>query len=360
MEQTEKIIETEGDFYIVEHEIIVPPGKVPERIDTFLARHLRNVSRNKVQKAIENKDVLINNKVVKANQKVKPNDVITCRLRRLPPLKLIPEEIPLNIIYEDEYLMIVNKPAGMVTHPGYGNRTGTLVNAILFHLGYRREIEIPGEELEELEEEQDEGKIFASSRIRPGIVHRLDKNTSGLLLVSKDPAIHQQLSEQFSKRTVERYYYALVWGNFDDDNGTFEGDIGRSPRDRKLFAVVRTGGKPAVTDFWVVERFDYLTLVKIKLRTGRTHQIRVHFSHYRHPVFGDPSYGGNSIVYGGHNPRFKNFILKILQETTRQMLHAKTLGFYHPILKQKMLFEIDFPDDFKGLLNKLRNYKSVN
>ncbi|MFN3781650.1 MAG: RluA family pseudouridine synthase, partial [Candidatus Kapaibacteriota bacterium] len=296
--------------------------------------------------------------VVKANQKVKPNDTITCRLRRLPPLKLIPENIPLDIIYEDDYLMIVNKPAGMVTHPGYGNRTGTLVNAVLFHLGYRQELEIPGEELEDLDEEQDEGKIFASSSIRPGIVHRLDKNTSGLLLISKDPAVHQQLSEQFTRRTVERYYFALVWGALKNDSGTFEGDIGRSPRDRKLFAVVRTGGKPAITDFWVVERFDYLTLVKIKLRTGRTHQIRVHFSHNRHPVFGDPSYGGTSIVFGAHNLRFKHFVQKILEDTSRQMLHAKTLGFYHPILKQQMNFEVDLPTDFKLLLNKLREFHS--
>lgn len=356
MEQTEKIIEHDGEFFIVEHKIVVPPGKVPERIDTFLARHLRNVSRNKVQIAINSQNVLVNNKIVKANHKVKPNDIIICRLRRLPPLKLIPENIPLEIIYEDEYLMMVNKPAGMVTHPGYGNRTGTLVNAVLYHLGYRLAIEIPGEELEEFDEELDEGKIFASSSIRPGIVHRLDKNTSGLLLISKDPAVHQQLAEQFFNRTVERYYYALVWGKIDIDNGTYEGDIGRSLRDRKLFSVVRSGGKPAITDFWVVERFDYITLVKIKLRTGRTHQIRVHFSHNKHPVFGDPSYGGDKVVYGGHNLRFKQFILKMLKETTRQMLHAKTLGFYHPILKLQMNFETDFPQDFKHLLTKLREY----
>ncbi|MGB9771803.1 MAG: RluA family pseudouridine synthase [Candidatus Kapaibacteriota bacterium] len=362
MEQTEKLVSSNGEFFIVEHQIVVPPGKTPERIDTFLARHLRNVSRTKVSKAIENHDVLVNGKPVKANHKVKPNDIIVCKLKRLPPLKLIPENIPLEIVYEDDFLMVVNKPAGMVTHPGYGNRTGTLVNAVLYHLGYREEIELSGDELEEIDDSLDEGEIFASQVIRPGIVHRLDKNTTGLLLVSKDPNIHQQLAEQFSQRTVERYYYALVWGEFDYDEGTFEGDIGRSPRDRKLFAVVRKDGKPAITDFWVVERFEYLTLVKIKLRTGRTHQIRVHFSHNKHPVFGDPSYGGDRIVYGGHNVRFKQFVAELLKTINRQMLHAKTLGFYHPILKKKVHFEADFPKDFKFVLDKLKeqsNQKTI-
>ncbi len=356
MKQNENVIADHDGFYIVEHEIVVPPGKVPERIDTFLSRHLRNVSRTKIQKAIENSEVTVNGLPVKANRKVRPNDIIICRLRRLPPLKLIPENIPLEIIYEDDYLMVINKPAGIVTHPGYGNRTGTLVNAVLYHLGYREEIEISGESMEELEEDQDEGRIFASKEIRPGIVHRLDKNTTGLIVVSKDPSIHQYLSEQFAKRTVERYYYALVWGTFKEDFGTYEGDIGRSPRDRKLFAVVHKNGKPAITDYWVEKRFEYLTLVKIKLRTGRTHQIRVHFSHNKHPVFGDPSYGGSSVVYGGHSPRFKQFASKLLKLIDRQMLHAKTLGFFHPILKRTMYFEVDFPDDFKMVLDELNKF----
>lgn len=356
MEQTERIVATDGDFNIVEHQIVVPPGKLPERIDTFLARHLRNVSRTKVQRAIEEKGVTVNGQIVKPNHKVKPNDLIVCKLRRLPPLQLIPENIPLDIVYEDDFLMVVNKPAGMVTHPGYGNRSGTLVNAVLYHLGYRDAIEISGDELEELDEGQDEGKIFASSQIRPGIVHRLDKNTTGLLLISKDPSVHQQLAEQFSNRTVERYYFALVWGNFDEDEGTYEGDIGRSPKDRKLFAVVKKDGKPAITDYWVVHRFDYLTLVKIKLRTGRTHQIRVHFSHNRHPVFGDPSYGGDKVVYGGHNLRFKQFAIHLLKSANRQMLHAKTLGFFHPILKTQMHFEVDFANDFKNVLQELEKF----
>lgn len=344
------------EFTIVEHRLVVPPGKSPERIDTFLARHLKNVSRNKIQNAIENQDVLVEGKPIKANYKVRPNQEITCRLRRLPPLTLIPEPIHLNIVYEDEYLMVIDKPAGIVTHPGYGNRHGTIVNAILYHLGYKEPIEIS--EGIDMDPFAEEGEIFACPKIRPGIVHRLDKDTSGLLLISKDPSIHQNLAEQFSARTIERFYYALVWGEFSSKSGTFSGDIGRSPKDRKLFAVVRTGGKPAYTDFWVVEKFPYLTLLKVKLRTGRTHQIRVHFSHNRHPIFGDKSYGGDVIAYGGHNTRFKNFISKLLSQTTRQMLHAKILGFYHPIQKRKLNFEIDFPDDMQVVLQQIRDFSS--
>ncbi|MCX7880305.1 MAG: RluA family pseudouridine synthase [Ignavibacteria bacterium] len=343
------------DFISVEHTLIVPPGKTLERLDVYLARHLKNVSRTKVQRAIDNLDVTVNGKPAKANQKVKPNDIIVCRLRRLPPLKLIPEALPLDIVYEDEYLMVINKPAGIVTHPGYGNRRGTIVNALLYHLGYREEIEVSGESFED-EEEQEEGSIFQMPEIRPGIVHRLDKNTSGLLLISKDPSIHQELAEQFSNRTIERFYYAIVWGEFENDYGRYEGDIGRSPRDRKLFAVVRKDGKPAITDFWIVERYRYISLAKIKLLTGRTHQIRVHFSHNRHPVFGDQSYGGDRIVYGGHNTRFRNFVASILPKIHRQMLHAKILGFYHPVLKKNMAFETDFPEDFNFVLNSLREF----
>lgn len=344
------------DFITIEHKLIVPPGKTTERIDIFLARHLKNVSRTKIKYAIENQDVLINGSAVKANFKIKPNQEITCRLRRLPPLTLIPEPIPLNIVYEDEFLLVINKPAGIVTHPGYGNRHGTIVNALLYHLGYKEPVEIP--ESIDISTDSDEGEIFTRPEIRPGIVHRLDKDTTGLLLISKDPSINQHLAEQFSKRTVERSYYALVWGNFELKSGTFSGDIGRSPKDRKLFAVVRSGGKPSITDFWVEEEFLYLTLVKVKLRTGRTHQIRVHFSHHKHPLFGDPSYGGNKIVNGGHNLRFKNFITKLLNQTPRQMLHAKILGFYHPIFKKKMYFEVDFPSDMQFVLTQIRSFLS--
>lgn len=341
---------------IFTHTIVVPSGKIPERIDTFLTRHLKNVSRTKIQYAIENQDVLVDGKPVKANFKVKPNQEISCRLRRLPPLTLIPEPIPLDIVYEDDYLMVINKPSGIVTHPGYGNRQGTIVNALLFHLGYKEPIKIA--ESVDFDSYSDEGEIFSSPDIRPGIVHRLDKDTSGLLLISKDPSIHQNLAEQFSKRTIQRYYYAIIWGILEYNSGTYSGDIGRSPKDRKLFAVVRSGGKPAFTDYWVEEEFQYLSLVKVKLRTGRTHQIRVHFSSNKHPLFGDKSYGGDKIVYGGHNIRFKNFITNLLNQTSRQMLHAKVLGFFHPILREEMYFEIDYPKDMQVVLAELRKLSS--
>lgn len=342
------------NFITFTHTIIVPSGKIPERIDTFLARHLKNVSRTKIQYAIENQDVLVNGKPVKANFKVKPNQEITCRLRRLPPLTLIPESIPLDIVYEDNYLMVINKPAGIVTHPGYGNRQGTIVNALLFHLGYKEPIKI--DESIDFDSDSEEEEIFSSPKIRPGIVHRLDKDTSGLLLISKKSSIHQNLAEQFSKRTIQRYYYAIIWGILQNKTGTYSGDIGRSPKDRKLFAVVRGGGKPAFTDYKVEEEFKYLSLVKVKLRTGRTHQIRVHFSNNKHPLFGDKSYGGDKIVYGGHNIRFKNFITKLLNQTSRQMLHAKVLGFFHPILRKEMYFEIDYPKDMQFVLAELRKF----
>lgn len=339
----------------VEHKLIVPSGKQTERLDTYLARHLKNVSRTKIQRAIDNGDVLVNGLPAKANKKIKPNDVIICTLRRLPPLVLVPENIPLDICYEDDYLMVVNKPAGMVTHPGYGNRHGTLVNAVLYHLGYRENIEIIENDYDD-ETEIDEGPIFSSNAVRPGVVHRLDKDTSGLIVISKAPEIHQQLAQQFFERTVERFYFAIVWGNLKNDEGTFTGDIGRSPKDRKLFAVVKKGGKPAVTDYWVEERSQYLSLVRIRLRTGRTHQIRVHFSHNKHPLLGDRSYGGDSIVYGGHNPQFKSFVSRLLKGIHRQMLHAKVLGFVHPVYKQFLHFESDYPDDMKIAIEELRAY----
>ncbi len=338
----------------VEHRLRVPAGKQIERLDTYLVRHLKNVSRTKIQKAIENNDVTINGIPAKANKKVKPNDVIVCILRRLPPITLIPENIPLDVYYEDDYLMVVNKPAGMVTHPGYGNRHRTLVNAVLFHLGYRENIEIENELDDECE--NDEGPIFASDKVRPGIVHRLDKDTSGLILISKNPEIHQQLAQQFFERTIERYYYAIVWGELKETQGTLTGNIGRSPKDRKLFAVVRKGGKPATTNYWLEEKFQYLSLVRLKLQTGRTHQIRVHLSHNKHSLLGDKSYGGDSIVYGGHNTRFKRFASNLLKSIERQMLHAKVLGFYHPIKKQFLRFESEYPEDMKLAINKLRKY----
>lgn len=335
-------------------EFIIPSGQKPERLDVYLSNAIKNASRTKVQDAIEEGFVSINGKQVKPSHKIQPNDIIICKIYKPPPIELIPEDIPLDIIYEDEYLIVVNKPPGMVCHPGHGNRYGTLVNALLFHSGQRNPITIEYDEDED--ENLNEGIIFSSNEIRPGVVHRLDKDTSGLLLCSKNPFIHSKLTEQFSNRTVEKEYLALVWGVIKEANGTFTGDIGRSLRDRKLFAVVKKGGKPAITDFTILKRFEFATLVKIHLRTGRTHQIRVHFSHNHHPVFGDPGYGGNSVVYGGNTSRFKSFVEKQLTTINRQMLHAQILGFKHPITNEMLRFEAKIPEDMDRIIKEFDKF----
>lgn len=333
---------------------MIPGGQTPERVDVYLTNSIQNATRNKVQKAIDMGLVTVNGKVIKSSRKIQPNDIIICKIYRLPPLQLIPQNIPIDIIYEDEHLLVVNKPAGMVSHPGFGNRYGTLVNAMLYHLGQREAIQIDIDDDDD-EDVQDEGMIFANSDIRPGIVHRLDKDTSGLMLIAKNSTILAQLQKQFADRTVSREYYALLWGEMPEDNGTIEGDIGRSQRDRKLFAVVKRGGKPAITDYFTIEKFDYLTLCKMKLRTGRTHQIRVHCSNIKHPVFGDPSYGGDAILYGGHNLKFRHKAEKALKMIDRQMLHAKSITFYHPVVKDTMKFESQLPEDFQNILNLFAN-----
>lgn len=332
------------------YDFIVPPNQKTERIDSYLTQSIHNASRNKIQLAIENGNVLINDKTVKPSRKIKPGDHIICKILKLPPIKLIPENIPLNIIYEDDSLLIINKPAGMVTHPGFGNRNGTLVNALLFHFGLREPIHI---EQEDEDDEQNDALIFSSQDIRPGIVHRLDKDTSGLLVVAKSQSIHYELQKQFHNRTINREYIALVWGVLEEDKGTYEGDIGRSSLDRKLFTVVKKDGKPAITDYEVLKRLDFTTLVKIKLRTGRTHQIRVHFSHNKHPVFGDPSYGGNKIVYKKNFPELRKKAEIALSKINRQMLHARTLGFIHPISQQFLQFDSELPDDMNNCLELL-------
>lgn len=339
-------------------EFKIPKGQLPERLDVFLANSIKNATRTKVQKAIDEGVVTVNGKQAKASRKIQPLDEIICKILKSPPIDLIPENIPLNVIYEDEFLMIINKPAGIVSHPGFGNPYGTVVNAVLYYLGMREPVKV---EIDDDEDEvQDEGIIFSSDAIRPGLVHRLDKDTSGLMLISKNPDIHANLAQQFQDRTVEKYYYALVWGVFKEHNGRIEGDIGRSQRNRKLFAVVKQGGKPAITEFEVLEQFEYITLLRIKLLTGRTHQIRVHFSHNHHHVFGDVSYGGDSIVFGANNSEFKKLADKCLKSINRQMLHAKELGFTHPVTGKKLYFESELPEDFVYVLDELKNYNRNN
>ncbi len=336
-------------------EIRVPQGQTPQRLDVYLVNIIKNATRTKVQKAISEGAVTVNGKITRGSKKVQPGDFILCKLLKPPPIELIPENIPLNIIYEDEYLLVINKASGMVSHPGFGNRSGTLVNALLYHLGHRERIKI---ELDEDDEDiSDEGKIFASDSIRPGLVHRLDKDTSGIMLIAKNPEIHSLLAKQFAERTVEKKYLALVWGKFDEPSGRIEGDIGRSSLDRKLFAVVKKGGKPAITEYKVVEEYEYLSLVEINLLTGRTHQIRVHFSYVKHPVFGDVQYGGDKIVYGYNNKKLRDLYNELLKIANNQQLHSFSLKFEHPINKTIMKFEAELPLIFSEILEKLKREK---
>ena len=333
----------------------ITPGQNPERIDVFLSNNIRNATRTKVRQAIDEGYVLINGKKTKANKKIQPGDEIVCKILKPPPIELVPENIPLNIIFEDEHLIVVNKAAGMVTHPAFGNRYGTLVNAVLYHVGFRNAIPV---EINEEEEENEFSSIFLSDALRPGVVHRLDKDTTGLIVISKNPVVHAALADQFAQRTIKRFYYALVWGNLKDDHGIIETKIGRSPRDRKLFAVVKKDGKEAKTEYWKVSEYLNMDLIKVKLWTGRTHQIRVHFSDFHHPVVGDQSYGGNSLVYGGNDDKFKKIAKLIFKKANRQMLHAKVLGFRHPVTGKNMEFESELPDDFAEVLNILNNYNN--
>ncbi len=249
-----------------------------------------------------------------------------------PPDKAVPEDIPLNVVFEDEHLIVVNKPAGMVTHPGHGNWTGTLANALLFHCNRLSTINDP--------------------RVRPGIVHRLDKDTSGLIVAAKDDVTHASLARQFFDHTIDREYWAIVWGKLSTPRGMIEADLGRSKSDRKKFAVVEEG-KFAATEYEVLKEFRYLSLVRLKLHTGRTHQIRVHLSHIGHPVFGDPTYHGRRINYGEPTPKFRQEVTNLLKIIDRQALHAKTLGFIHPVTKAHLHFDSELPDDFESVLKQI-------
>jgi 23S rRNA pseudouridine1911/1915/1917 synthase len=347
----------------VEKEFIfkVAKGQTPERIDQYLTKYIYNATRNRVQKAIDDNNVTINGRVVKSSRKVQPNDEIVCKILKAPPIELLPENIPLNIVYEDDDLIVVNKPAGMCTHPGFGHRYGTLVNAVLYHFGHRNSIEFEPLDDDEAELESDdenetinEAEIFNSDAIRPGIVHRLDKDTSGLLVVAKNPKVHANLSAQFAARTTEREYNTIVWGEAKNDFGTIEGDIGRSPRDRKIYAVVKKGGKYAKTDYWTLERYRFASLLKLKLHTGRTHQIRVHLSSINHTVFGDPAYGGDKNLYHGMS-EINKIADRCVKQVKRQLLHAKTLGFKHPVTGEFLRFDSELPDDFKSMINLIKS-----
>lgn len=327
----------EQDLY--EHlRIVVDKGQSLLRLDKFLIIRTENTSRNRIQNAIDAGNVLVNDKVVKASYKVKPLDVISMVLPHPPrDTEVYPENIPLDIVYEDDDVILVNKPAGMVVHPGFNNYSGTLVNALVYHA--QQLPQMPG----------NDG--------RPGLVHRIDKDTSGLLLISKNEWAITFLAKQFFDHTITRKYVALVWGDLTED-GTITGFIGRSAKDRKVMAVYddENKGKWSVTHYKVLERFNYVTLVECELETGRTHQIRAHMKHIGHPLFNDSTYGGDRILKGTVFNKYRQFVENCFDILRRQALHAKSLGFIHPSTRKFIHFETELPDDFKSVLEKWRNY----
>ena len=313
---------------------MITPGQKKERIDLYIANVVENATRSRIQKLIKAELVTVNGNVVKANYIINPNDHIQLKIPVTPrPENAEPEDIPLDIIYEDDYLIILNKPAGIVVHPSLGNYTGTLVNALLNHTKKLSEFNEPG---------------------RPGIVHRIDKDTSGLLLIAKDEVTHAKLAKQFANHSIEREYWAVCWGIFKDKKGEVIGNIARSKKDRKIFAVSEDEGKHAHTFFEVIEEYEFASLIKLKLKTGRTHQIRVHMNHIKHPIFGDPTYNGRRINYGSDLPKMKSRIDNLLKIIERQALHAKTLGFVHPVSNQKVFFNSELPDDISALIENLK------
>jgi 23S rRNA pseudouridine1911/1915/1917 synthase len=313
-------------------EIIVPPGKKKERLDLYLTHHVENATRNRVQRAIREGLVLVNGDTVRSSHTVTGGEIILVTLPSPPPQDALPEAIPLEILFEDEFLLVVNKPAGMVTHPAHGNYTGTLVNAVLHHCG---------------------GMAAPTDPMRPGIVHRLDKETSGLMVVAKTEQALTGLARQFARRTVRREYQAIVWGVFRQRKGLIEADLGRSKQDRKKMAVVKEG-KPAATEYELLQQFPWLALLRLTLRTGRTHQIRVHLAHIHHPVFGDPTYNGRHLIAGPGTPKQKNEVEHLLRLIPRQALHARTIGFLHPASGLAMDFDSPLPGDMESVLERLR------
>jgi len=316
----------------------VDKGQSLLRIDKYLCNKIENVSRTKVQEAADAGNVLVNNISVKPNYKVKPGDIISIVMPEPPrEIELIPEDIPLNIVYEDNDLIVVNKNPGMVVHPGYGNYSGTLVNALAFHFNNL--------------------DMFNSDDLRPGLVHRIDKNTSGLIVVAKNEQAKNKLASQFYERTIQRKYIALVWG-VPEIEGTIEGNIGRSLKNRKVMHVFPDGeyGKTAITHYKLIEPLGYVSLVECKLQTGRTHQIRVHFQYIKHPLFNDDTYGGDRILKGTTFTKYKQFVQNCFNILPRHALHAKSLGFIHPATGEKMFFESDLPKDMQQAIDKWRNY----
>ena len=320
--------------------IEVDRGQEPLRIDKFLTEHMQHSSRNRIQQAADAGFIHVNDRPVKSNYKVRSGDVVTLMLDRPHyDTTIEPEDMPLNVVYEDDQLMVINKPAGLVVHPGVGNFHGTLVNAIAWHLR-----SLP---------------TYDPNDPSVGLVHRIDKDTSGLLVVAKTPEAKTKLGVQFFNHDTHRSYHALVWGHFTENEGRIEGNIGRDPRDRQRMAVFPPDsevGKPAVTHWKVIEHFGYTTLVECRLETGRTHQIRAHMKHIGHPLFCDERYGGTEILRGERSSTYKAFIQNCFRLCPRQLLHARTLGFVHPTTGRQMDFTSDLPDDMAAVIDKWRNY----
>ncbi|MBE9577157.1 RluA family pseudouridine synthase [Flavobacterium proteolyticum] len=331
--------ELEDELY-EHHRFEASKGQSALRVDKFLMNMIENTTRNKIQQAAENGSILVNDVAVKSNYKVKAGDVVRLVLAHPTYEQLLtPENIPLDIVYEDDQLLVINKPAGMVVHPGHGNYSGTLVNALAYHFK----------------------NLPMNSSERPGLVHRIDKDTTGLLVVAKTEHAMAYLTKQFAEKTSEREYIALVWGNIEEDEGTVEGNIGRHDTNRMQMAVHsdEEKGKPAVTHYKVLERFGYVTLVSCQLETGRTHQIRVHMKHIGHTLFNDERYGGDSILKGTTFTKYKQFVENCFKVLPRQALHAKTLGFEHPITKEFLRFDSPIPQDLQECIDKWRVYSKA-
>ncbi|KGN72935.1 pseudouridine synthase [Porphyromonas macacae] len=339
-DSTDNLTDADGNPLFEHYRIVADPKQSPLRVDKFLMNHMNKTTRNRLQQAAEAGCIFVGNKPIKSNYKVKPGDIITLQLRRPKRLfEVTAENIPLDIVYEDDFLLVVNKPAGMVVHPGHGNYSGTLVNALAYHLRNNPQ--------------------YDPSDPRLGLVHRIDKDTSGLLVVAKTPEAKADLSRQFFEKSTERTYRALVWGRFDPKEGTIKGNIGRDPKDRlimKVFPYMSEYGKDAVTHYTCLEEFAYVSWIECRLETGRTHQIRAHMKSIDHPLFADERYGGDKILRGNNSGSYKQFIHNCLELCPRQCLHAKTLGFTHPYSGQKMKFDSEIPQDLNALLEKWRTY----
>lgn len=337
LEQGVENNELENEDQFEHYRFVAADGQVPLRVDKFLMNFIERATRNKIQEAAKAGKIFANDVAVKSSYKVKAKDVITVVLES-PPVEheLVAENLPIDIVYEDDALIVVNKKAGMVVHPGHGNYTGTLVNGLMYHIE----------------------NLPKNSNERPGLVHRIDKDTSGLLVVAKTEEAMTFLAKQFFDKTTERVYHALVWGNLEEDEGTIEGNIGRSLKNRLQMSVFPDGdfGKPAVSHFKVLERFNYVTLVECRLETGRTHQIRAHFRYIGHTLFNDARYGGDAVLKGTTFTKYKQFVENTFKELPRQALHAKTLGFVHPTTKEMMRFTSDTPEDMLKALERWRAY----